>query len=393
MENISIIVPIFHGRKYIDNMIAQLAKCAEGSSSRYTLELLLVNDDPAEHIGRFSSEEINVRVIETDRNRGIHGARVRGLNHCTGDYVLFLDQDDKIYPDYFNSQLAHLGNKDAVVCKLLHEGRQYYDNRMPFEKVINREYIVGNKNPIISPGQVLLKRDRIPKSWTDIALKNNGADDWLLWLCMLAEDCEFALNTDLLFEHVVEGENESANVKHMMDSERELYETVKENGIFTGQELNNLYNAVVSAEAEHIGMLVKFRKMFFVYDSWLRLLEQDISISAYLLQREVRSIAVYGYNQIGKRLYHALKKEGICVKYFIDMNAEYLEEEIPVYLPAAPLPEVDMVIISLVEAVDGIKEKLSQLLETEIYGIAELLEEMKRACNESAFSWHNMQSK
>ena len=28
MERISVIVPVFHGRKYIDSMIAQIEKCA-----------------------------------------------------------------------------------------------------------------------------------------------------------------------------------------------------------------------------------------------------------------------------------------------------------------------------------------------------------------------------
>ncbi|MDE6748882.1 MAG: glycosyltransferase [Lachnospiraceae bacterium] len=379
MEKISVIVPIFHGIKYIDNMIAQLEKCVEKSSNRCTIELLLVNDYPAEQIGYFSSEKINVRVIETDRNRGIHGARVRGLNHCTGDYVLFLDQDDIIYPDYFNSQLEHLNNKAAVVCKLLHEGRQYYDNRTSFEKVLNREFMIGSRNPIISPGQVLLKKNRIPKIWTDIALKNNGADDWLLWLCMFSEGSEFALNPSLLFEHVVEGQNESVNIQHMENSEKELYEVVAANGILTGQELENLHDTIKNVAAGRVATLVKFRRMFFVYDAWLRLMEQDISISEYLLKRGINSVAVYGDNQIGKRLYHALKKEGICVKYFIDMNAEYLEEEIPVYMPAAPLHNVDMVIISLVESIDSIRKTLSGLLDTKIYGITELIEEIEKS--------------
>ena len=379
MENISVIVPIFHGIKYIDKMIAQLEKCMEKSRNRCAIELLLVNDDPSEQIGAFSSEKINVKVIETDRNRGIHGARVRGLNYCTGDYVLFLDQDDIICPDYFNSQLVYLNNKDAVVCKLLHEGRQYYDNRTPFEKVINREFMIGCRNPIISPGQVLLKKNRIPKMWTDIVLKNNGADDWLLWLCMFSEGSEFAQNPNLLFEHVVEGQNESVNIQHMENSENELYEIVAANGILTGQELENLHDTIKNVAAGRVGTLIKFRRMFFVYDSWLRLMEQDISISEYLLKRGIKSIAVYGDNQIGKRLYHALKKEGICVRYFIDMNAEYLEEEIPVYMPVAPLQNVDMVIISLVESIDSIRKTLSGLLGTKIYGITELIEEIEKS--------------
>jgi len=89
MERISVIVPVFHGRKYIDSMIAQIEKCAVMCCGGYSLELLFVNDDPDEPIGARASEKVEIKVIETDVNRGIHGARVRGLERCTGDYVLF----------------------------------------------------------------------------------------------------------------------------------------------------------------------------------------------------------------------------------------------------------------------------------------------------------------
>ena len=46
MERISIIVPLFRGRKYVDGMIAQLERCADVCVDRHTLEVFLVNDDP-----------------------------------------------------------------------------------------------------------------------------------------------------------------------------------------------------------------------------------------------------------------------------------------------------------------------------------------------------------
>lgn len=378
MKHISIIVPIFHGKKYIDGMIAQLEKCAGQCGGRYALELLLINDDPGEAIGCFSSDKIEIKMIETDRNRGIHGARVRGLENCSGDYVLFLDQDDRIESAYFSSQLEHLGDGDAVVCRLLHEGKQFYDTRMPFEQVITREFIISVRNPIISPGQVLIRKSSIPKAWTEAALKNNGADDWLLWLCMLAEQREFSLNPEILFEHVVAGNNESINVAHMMASEQEIYEVLSAGQVLAREELETLGAAIQAAAQEHIKLLSKFQKIFFVYDEWLKLQEQGISIHDYLRKRGIHSVAIYGFSYIGKRLYHSLNTEEICVKYFIDMNAEYLKEEaVPIYRPEAPLPEVDMMIISLVDGVDNIREKLAGLSEAKICTVTELFEDMK----------------
>lgn len=377
MEHISIIVPIYHGRKYIDGMIAQVEKCALAGWDKYVLELLFINDDPTEPISARVSEQITIRVVETDINRGIHGARVRGLERCTGDYVLFLDQDDRIWPEYFSSQLFHLGGADAVVCKLLHEGRQFYDTRMPFAQVITKEFILSVRNPIISPGQVLIRRKEIPAAWKDAGLKNNGADDWLLWLCMLGMGAEFVLNPEILFEHVVEGGNESINAVHMIASEQEVYKVAASAGIFSQEELAKLKGAVQAVAEDHIRLLSKFQKMFFVYDDWIKQQEQGRYIYEYLQKAGVGSVAIYGDSYIGKRLYYCLQKNGVEVKYFIDRNAAYLEEEIPVYLPQADLPPVDFILISLVEAQEAIGRELAVLTTARISSITELLAAMK----------------
>lgn len=377
MRIISVIVPAFRSKKYIDSMIMQLEQCTINCHAEYSLELLWVNDDPAEQIGSLYSDKINIKVIETDINRGIHGARVRGLEHCTGDYVLFLDQDDRIAKDYFTSQLRHLDDGDAVVCKLFHEGRQFYDVRMPFEKVVTREFILSVRNPIISPGQVLLKKEKIPKTWKNAKLQNNGADDWLLWLCMQAENCKFALNPDILFEHVVEGGNESINAAHMIASEQEIYKVLVSAQIFSSEDLEKLRGAIQAASESHIKLLSKFQKMFFVYDTWLKLQEEGRHIHEHLKKCGVRCVAIYGDSYIGRRLYHTLQGNGVEVKYFIDRNAAYLEEEIPVYLPQAGLPMVDLVIISLVEETGLIKKELMRLSESRICSLTGLFQDMK----------------
>lgn len=378
MEHISVIVPIYQGKKYIRGMLAQIEMCALTGRDRYTLELVLVNDDPAEPIGVVSSGAVPVRVMETDTNRGIHGARICGLEHCTGDYVLFLDQDDRIYPAYFSSQLSHLEKADAVVCKLLHESRAFYDTRMPFERVVSREYIISVRNPIISPGQVLIRKDKIPAEWKETKLKNNGADDWLLWLCMLGADAKFSLNPEILFEHVVEGGNESINASHMIASEKEIYEVVRKGRILPLEETEKLRGAVRAAEEGHIKLLSKFQKMFFVYDDWINLQEQGWYMHQYLKGIGAGSAAVYGDSYIGKRLYQNLSNNGIEVRYFIDRNAAYLEEEIPVYQPQKGLPPVDVILISLVEGIEEIKKDLRVLTKGRVYSVAEILAEMRK---------------
>ena len=119
-RDISIIVPIYHGKQYIDAIIAQIEKCIKKLEKKYMVELLLVNDAPEEKLGEYCSESMDIVVLNTDCNRGIHGARVRGLESCQGEFVLFLDQDDKITEDYLQSQISKMDNCDAIVCRAIH---------------------------------------------------------------------------------------------------------------------------------------------------------------------------------------------------------------------------------------------------------------------------------
>ena len=159
---ISLIVPIYNGEKFISSIIDMVEKNIENlidDSSKF--ELIFINDDPATALPDYTSDLLNVCVVNTDINRGIHGARVYGLQHSTGDYVLFLDQDDIIFDNFFQSQLSQIGNADAVVCQARHENKQFYNNDLPFERVISKEYMLNNGNSIVSPGQVLIKRSAI----------------------------------------------------------------------------------------------------------------------------------------------------------------------------------------------------------------------------------------
>ena len=71
---VSIIVPIYHGKQYIKQIIEQIEVCSEKADTE--VELLLVNDDPTMPIETdLFSERIAIRVFNTERNRGIHGSR------------------------------------------------------------------------------------------------------------------------------------------------------------------------------------------------------------------------------------------------------------------------------------------------------------------------------
>lgn len=373
---ISIIVPLYYGNQYIPRLIREVEACKEKAGSHVKIELILSNDAPDRKIGEgFSSDLIDILILNTTENRGIQGARIQGLKAAGGEYVVFLDQDDVLYPDYIRSQLLHIGNADAVVCRCIHEGRQFYNADMRFEEAVTKEHMITKGNPIISAGQVLLRRESIPETWMNHVMKVNGADDYLLWLCMIARNAVFALNQDLLFEHTVNGKNLSLDYKRMILSLEEMYDILSENKVFDECELGKIASMRQNALFEWITLLEKFREMFMALNRIAECHEEGCAVGKRLKDRGIQRAAIYGAGYLGKRLLGELKEFGIETMFYIDRNAEYLTEKIPVYkLDDAPA-NIDAVIISLVKNYDTVRSALREKYDVKIYTIEEITED------------------
>lgn len=370
---ISIIVPIFYGKKYIQNIIHQVETCTETLPDKYDIELIFINDAPDDKIDiTYFSEKVKIFIKNTEKNRGIHGARVFGLECSEGQFILFLDQDDKIMPGYFASQIQLIKNADAIVCRCIHENKQYYNMDFPFEKVISKEHMMTNGCSIISPGQVLLRKSSIPNVWINNIMQTNCADDFFLWLCMMAENKQFTLNQEVLFQHVVNGVNYSLDTNRMIASEQEMLKILVDKQIYSGEELEKIKTMIQMTLLKKIDSLVKFKKMFFILNQWSIYREKRYSFVDYLSEHKISKIAIYGYGYLGKRLKGELENSSITVNFFIDKNAFFINEIIPVYTLEQSPYEIDAIIVSLVYENEEVLKRLKDKYGSKIYTINEI---------------------
>lgn len=371
---ISIIAPLYKGEKYIIQMVSQLEECQKQLTDEVKLELVLSNDDPREPIDLSNVQsDLDIVVLNSNVNSGIHGARVRGLQKSKGQYVLFLDQDDKIANNYFQSQLGILGTADAVVCGCIHEKRNFYNELRPIREVIKKEKIIGEYNHIVSPGQVLIRKGAIPEAWVKNILTVNGADDWFLWILLFSYNRKIVINEEVLFEHVVEQNNASFNTWRMYSSENEVLQIVKKNRLLPQREIMLLQNAITNMLHIYLKDLDKMKKQFYICNQWLEQIYEERGIGDLLEEQGIHNVAIYGCNDIARNLRKALEMQGLRVTYFIDKNAKYLDEERPVYTLKDKLQPVDLIIIALVQHETEIKSELKNITCKRVMTISEIL--------------------
>ena len=91
---VSIIVPIYNVAPYLKECLNSIIK-----QTYPHLEIILVDDGSSDGSGaicdEYASKDNRIRVVHQE-NKGVSVARNQGLNIATGEFISFVDSDDKI---------------------------------------------------------------------------------------------------------------------------------------------------------------------------------------------------------------------------------------------------------------------------------------------------------
>lgn len=373
-EMISVIIPIFHGIEYIKKQVAQIEAAAANVGEK--TEIIFSNDDPGVPLpDDIWSEGVDIKILETAENKGIQAARIAGLKTAGGEYIHFLDQDDEITPDYYKSQLGAIGDADAVYCRCYNGKRQTYNYDRVFETAFDRRNILS-VCPVISPGQLIIRRDSIPDFWTKHILQKIGSDDYFLWICMYGMGCTFSANQDIVYTHVRNGDNYSSDILRTKESDEEMADLLINSGMFSESDCAELRALPERQLIRRYAPQRKDQIVLQVLSELLECHENGRTLEQYFLSRNITRIAIYGAAVMGERIKGLLSGSRVAVSCFIDKNAQFIEEDIPVYEINEVRRGFDAVIISLIEKETAVIADLRQMEGLKIFTIREIVREL-----------------
>lgn len=119
--NISVIIPIYNVEAYIEDCLKSVA-CQSCLEHGVHVECILVDDcgndnsiKICEHFIENYSGLMSFRILHHDQNRGLSAARNTGMEVAVGNYIYFLDSDDRITPDCLEKLYAKALESDADV--------------------------------------------------------------------------------------------------------------------------------------------------------------------------------------------------------------------------------------------------------------------------------------
>jgi len=143
---VSVIIPAY-------NQEVLLKKCLESIPIREDVEIIVVNDGSTDKTKETAYEckrlNPNIKVINSNNNRGVSVARNKGIDKASGEYVLFVDSDDYIDTEIFNDIVDNdLKFVDIVFYDMVDNNGTLYEvnkyrtfNRVGMFKFIKKRFI------------------------------------------------------------------------------------------------------------------------------------------------------------------------------------------------------------------------------------------------------------
>lgn len=129
---ISILIPVWNAERLvhraIDSALAQ---------THPNIEIIIVNDGSTDNtwqvLQKYQQKYPNKIQISSQKNRGLGATRNVLLEKATGDYIVNLDADDWLEPDYIKTMLSAIGCDNIAIggFKRYDAEYQFRDQRLP----------------------------------------------------------------------------------------------------------------------------------------------------------------------------------------------------------------------------------------------------------------------
>lgn len=214
---VSIIVPAY-------NAVKTLKKCIDSilNQTLTDIEVIIINDGSVDEtrtlLTDYSDRDSRVRVINKDKNEGLVAARKTGVEIASGEYVGFVDSDDWIESDMFESLYEYAkkhsvdmvssgyfleGNYTSICCDGIDEGIHSEDMEYVRDSVF---YVLGTNNVgVRSPvWNKLFRKCVLEKTLSHISNKVTECEDKMTLLSFLLEARSIYVSYKPFYHYIIQ---------------------------------------------------------------------------------------------------------------------------------------------------------------------------------------------
>ena len=109
MRNVSIVIPNYNGKHFLENCLkAVFAQTIEN------MEVIVVDNGSTDGSQEYLDNYPEVRVLKMDKNYGFCGAVNAGIKEADSEYVILLNNDTEVEPDFAKELLTVIKADDRI---------------------------------------------------------------------------------------------------------------------------------------------------------------------------------------------------------------------------------------------------------------------------------------
>lgn len=255
----SIIVPVYNVQDYLEETIKSVIHQTIGFEEN--IQMILVNDgspDESYKICEQYKEKYpnNIVYIEQE-NGGVSSARNYGLKYARGEYVNFLDSDDKwqlnaceVVQDYFEKH----PEIDVIACML-----EYFEAKVGLDHPLNKKF---NKNKVIN---IELNPDLLQMHMASCFIRREAIDIEFDTNLKFAEDSLF-INKIILKKKAYGALKSVHYLYRKRYNETSAIDTCQLKPDFYCKTLKYFHNALLAYSNEQFGRVLPYIEYIVMYD-------------------------------------------------------------------------------------------------------------------------------
>ncbi len=252
---VSIIMPSYNQGQYLaealDSVLAQT----------YTnWECIIVDDgshdNTKEVANSYSAKDSRIQYIYQENN-GVSAARNNGVAHSKGDFILPLDGDDKLHPQFIELSLKEIV-KDRNI-RVVYSDVQYFGIRNDIYKLpdFSIEKLMGQNILCIT---ALFRREDFDKTGGFNDNMREGFEDWDFWMSMFkdGEGTAYKIPQVLFFYRIKPVSRNNTAAKKNIDYGRIVWENHREmfSKVYPNPKLSFDYLSVSNSREYKLGYLI-----------------------------------------------------------------------------------------------------------------------------------------
>jgi len=243
IPKISVIIPAFNAEDFLNESVSSVLK-----QTYKNFELIIVDDsstDKTKEIAkRFAESDERVKIITNKINRKRAGSINRGIKFSSGEFITFLDADDKYLNKTLEMQYSFMRKNPKI--DMIYGATKFFGFENGRTTPLNligldlRKLLLERKKLDLStktPGQffgigggiascsVMIKRNVFKKCKFDEKLRNS--EDYDLWFQIIGKGFKVKALDKILYLYRTHDGQKSKNKKNMDDARNTILKKLK----------------------------------------------------------------------------------------------------------------------------------------------------------------------